>query len=66
MNNIRGRDLVRLLNIAPSYASDILNGKKGVSEENMIKIKEKYPKLKFKVFTKPRYKIVDLESKGNQ
>lgn len=64
MNDIKVRDLVRLLNISRSYASEILKGKKGVSEENMTKIKEKYPQLKFKVFTKPRYKIVDLESKG--
>lgn len=64
METIKCRDLVRLLNIAPSYASDILKGKKGVSEENMIKIKEKYPQLEFKIFTKPRYKIVNLESKG--
>ena len=64
MNDIKVRDLVRLLNISRSYASEILKGKKGVSEENMTKIKEKYPQLKFKVFTKPRYKIVNLESKG--
>ena len=64
MNDIKVRDLVRLLNISRSYASEILKGKKGISEENMTKIKEKYPQLKFKVFTKPRYKIVDLESKG--
>lgn len=64
MNDIKVRDLVRLLNISRSYASEILKGKKGVSEENMTKIKKKYPQLKFKVFTKPRYKIVNLESKG--
>ena len=63
MKDIKVRDLVRLLNISRSYASEILKGKKGISEENMTKIKEKYPQLKFKVFTKPRYKIVDLESK---
>ena len=64
MNDIKVRDLVRLINISPSYASEILRGKKGVSEENMLKIKEKYPQLEFKIFTKPRYKIVNLESKG--
>lgn len=54
---IRVKDLVRLLNIVPSYAFAILSGKKGVSEENMKKIKEKYPSINFKIFTKPRYKI---------
>lgn len=55
---IRVKDLVKLLNIAPSYASDILKGKKGVNEENMNKIKSAYPNIEFKVFTKPRYKII--------
>lgn len=55
---IRVKDLVKLLNIAPSYASDILKGKKGVNEENMNKIKSAYPDIEFKVFTKPRYKII--------
>ena len=61
---MKGKDLVRLLNIAPSYASEILSGKKGISKENMLKIKKEYPYIEFKEFTKPRYKIVlDKEEK---
>lgn len=58
------KDLVRLLNVSPSYACEILKGIKGVSEENMLKIKKQYPNIEFKISSKPRYKIVlDKENK---
>ena len=56
---MRVKDLVKLLNIAPSYASEILKGKKGVSEENMYKIVENYPNIKFVMSNKPRFKIIE-------
>lgn len=57
MLKIKNKDLCKLLNISPSFASEILKGKKGVSEETMKKIKEYYPDVEFKTFVKPRYKI---------
>ena len=55
---IRVKDLVKLLGISRSYASDILKGKKGISAENRNKIKEVYPDIMFVMSNKPRYKIV--------
>ena len=55
---IRVKDLVKLLNISPSYASEILKGKKGISEENKNKILKEYPNIRFRVSNKPRYKII--------
>lgn len=52
-NNSIAKDL----GISKSYLSDILKGKKGCSEELMIKIKKYYPTLKFYNFVKPRYKV---------
>lgn len=45
------------LRISKSYLSDIINGKKGCSEELMKEIKIYYPNLDFYIFTKPRYKV---------
>ena len=62
---IRGKDLVKLLNISSSYASDILKGKKGISEENKNKMLKEYPDIRFRVSNKPRYKIIlDKENKN--
>lgn len=55
---MRVKDLVRILNISPSYASDILKGKKGVSSENRNIICKYYPDTKFVMSNKPRFKIV--------
>lgn len=63
---MRVKDLVRLLNISPSYASDILKGKKGVSGENRNKILEEYPDIRFKISNKPRYKIVLNKENKNE
>ena len=49
--------IARELGISKSYLSYILRGKKGCSENLMIKIKKYYPELKFYNFTKPRYKV---------
>lgn len=57
------RKIAKKLKISPSYLSDILNGKKGCSEELMLKIKEHYPKLEFYNFVEPRYKIKMEESR---
>lgn len=49
--------IAKELGISKGYLSDILHGKKGCSEELMIKIKKYYPTLKFYNFAKPRYKV---------
>ena len=51
-------EIAKELGISKSYLSEILNGKKGCSEELMNKLKEYYPTLKFYVFTKPRFKVI--------
>lgn len=51
------RQIAKELNISSGYLSDVLNGKKGCSEELKDKIKKYYPDLKFYIFTKPRYKV---------
>lgn len=52
------RSIAKELGISPSYLSDILNGKKGCSEELMNKIKIYYKSLEFYNFVEPRYKVV--------
>lgn len=52
------RETAIKLGISPSYLSDILNGKKGCSEELMNKIKKYYKDLEFYNFVEPRYKVV--------
>ena len=57
MNNSMSAN-AKILGIAQSYLSEILNGKKGCDEELMNKILELYPDLQFYIFTKPRYKVM--------
>lgn len=51
-------EIAKELGISKTYLSEILNGKKGCSEELMYKIKEYYPTLEFYIFTKPRFKVI--------
>ena len=50
-------EIAKELGISKSYLSEILNGKKGCSEELMNKLKEYYPELNFYISTKPRFKV---------
>lgn len=50
------RQIASELNISVGYLSEILNGKKGCSQEIMNKIKIFYPNLQFEIFN-PRYKV---------
>ena len=43
MLKIKNKDLVKLLNIAPSYASEILSGKKRCKRRKYDKNKRKIP-----------------------
>ena len=56
-NNMKARDLVKLLKISKGYVSDILNYKKGLSKDNIRKLSEHF-KVSQEAFNRP-YKLLD-------
>lgn len=54
-HNMKGKDLVQLLNISKGYISDILNYKKGLSKEVIRKLADRF-KISQEAFNRP-YKL---------
>lgn len=58
------KENAKTLGISISYLSDILNGKKGCSEDLMLNIKFLYPNLDFTLLN-PRYRLRKPTDKCN-
>jgi len=59
-HNMKGKDLVGLLDISKGYVSDILNYKKGLSKEVIRKLADRF-KISQEAFNRP-YKLVVPEN----
>lgn len=55
--NITLRQVAKEIGISGGYLSEIINGKKGCSENLMKTIKNYFPDLEFYNFIEPRYKV---------
>lgn len=59
-HNMKGKDLVELLDISKGYVSDILNYKKGLSKEVIRKLADRF-KISQEAFNRP-YKLIVPEN----